>query len=131
MLRVHRRASEFGMANRDVTIETAVAKLGMKREALEVSMPNVELNWQMTPEMITRAEDLCRAHAEPEADPRAARLCDLLRAEILRRAGEVGGMSALAAGRGVSPRQAPSPLAAPVLGLLAWHLGDQRAAPSA
>ena len=56
MLRVHRRASEFGMANRDVTIETAVAKLGMKREALEVSLPNVELNWQMTPEMITRAK---------------------------------------------------------------------------
>ncbi|MFC7477127.1 ABC transporter substrate-binding protein [Dankookia sp. GCM10030260] len=56
MLRVHRRASEFGMANRDVTIETAVAKLGMKREALEVSLPNVELNWQMTPEMLTRAK---------------------------------------------------------------------------
>jgi len=56
MLRVHRRASEFGMANREVTIETAIAKLGMKREALEVSMPNVELNWQMTPEMVTRAK---------------------------------------------------------------------------
>jgi NitT/TauT family transport system substrate-binding protein len=56
MLRVHRKASEFGMANRDVTIETAVAKLGMKREALEVSIPNVELNWQMTPEMIQRSK---------------------------------------------------------------------------
>ena len=52
MLRVHRKASEFGMANRDETIETAVAKLGQKREALEVSLPNVELNWQMTPEMM-------------------------------------------------------------------------------
>jgi len=60
MLRVHRKASEFGMANRDATIETAIAKLGMKREALEVSMPNVELNWQMTPEMIGRA----RTYAE-------------------------------------------------------------------
>jgi NitT/TauT family transport system substrate-binding protein len=56
MLRVHRKASEFGMANRDVTIETAIAKLGMKREALEVSMPNVELNWQMTPEMVQRSK---------------------------------------------------------------------------
>jgi NitT/TauT family transport system substrate-binding protein len=56
MLRVHRRASEFAMANREVTIETAIAKLGMKREALEISMPNVELNWQMTPEMLTRAK---------------------------------------------------------------------------
>ncbi|MBL6077674.1 NrtA/SsuA/CpmA family ABC transporter substrate-binding protein [Belnapia sp. T18] len=56
MLKVHRQASEFGMANRDVTIETAVAKLGMRRDALEVSLPNVELNWQMTPEMVTRAK---------------------------------------------------------------------------
>jgi NitT/TauT family transport system substrate-binding protein len=56
MLAVHRKASEFGMANRDVTIETAVAKLGMKRDALEISMPNVELNWQMTPAMLGRAK---------------------------------------------------------------------------
>ncbi|WP_043364106.1 ABC transporter substrate-binding protein [Belnapia sp. F-4-1] len=56
MLKVHRQASEFGMANRDVTIETAVAKLGMRRDALEVSLPNVELNWQMTLEMLSRAK---------------------------------------------------------------------------
>ena len=43
------------MANRDVTIETAVARLGMKRDALEVSIPNVELNWQMTPDMVQRS----------------------------------------------------------------------------
>lgn len=55
MLRVHRQASEFGMANREVTIETAVARLGMRRDALEISLPNVELNWQMTPEMVQRA----------------------------------------------------------------------------
>lgn len=60
MLRVHRSASEFGMANRDATIETAIARLGMKRDALEVSLPNVELNWQMTPAMIARA----RTYAE-------------------------------------------------------------------
>ncbi|MBL6454312.1 NrtA/SsuA/CpmA family ABC transporter substrate-binding protein [Belnapia sp. T6] len=60
MLKVHRQASEFGMANRDATIETAVAKLGMRRDALEMSLPNVELNWQMTPEMVTRA----RTYAE-------------------------------------------------------------------
>lgn len=55
MLKTHRQASEFGMANRDATIEAAVAKLGMRRDALEVSLPNVELNWRMTPEMITRS----------------------------------------------------------------------------
>ena len=56
MLKVHRQASEYGMANRDATIETAIARLGMKRDALEVSLPNVELNWQMTPAMVTRAK---------------------------------------------------------------------------
>lgn len=60
MLKVHRQASEFGTANRDVTIETAVARLGMRRDALEVSLPNVELNWQMTPVMIERT----RTYAE-------------------------------------------------------------------
>jgi ABC-type nitrate/sulfonate/bicarbonate transport system substrate-binding protein len=55
MLKVHRQASEFGMANREATIETAIARLGMRRDALEVSLPNVELNWQMTPEMVGRA----------------------------------------------------------------------------
>ena len=30
----------------------AVAKLGQKREALAVSIANVELNWKMTPEMV-------------------------------------------------------------------------------
>ncbi|WP_149535395.1 ABC transporter substrate-binding protein [Siccirubricoccus phaeus] len=56
MLKVHRQASEFGMANRDVTIETAIARLGMRRDALELSLPNVELNWQMTPEMLARSK---------------------------------------------------------------------------
>jgi len=56
MLGVHRRATEFASANRDATIEMAVARLGMQRPALELSLPNVELNWQMTPEMVTRAK---------------------------------------------------------------------------
>jgi ABC-type nitrate/sulfonate/bicarbonate transport system substrate-binding protein len=60
ILRVHRQASEYAMANRDAMIEVAVAKLGQRRDALEVSAPNVELNWQMTPEMLQRA----RTYAE-------------------------------------------------------------------
>ena len=31
-----------------------VQKLGQKREAVEISVPNVELNWQMTPEMVAQ-----------------------------------------------------------------------------
>jgi len=52
ILAIHRKASEFGMANPNEMIEMAVAKLGQKREALLVSVPNVELNWKMTPEMV-------------------------------------------------------------------------------
>jgi NitT/TauT family transport system substrate-binding protein len=52
MLRVHRQASEYGMANPNETIEMAVQKLGMRRDALEISIKNVDLNWQMTPAMI-------------------------------------------------------------------------------
>ena len=33
-----------------------MAKLGQKRDALEISAPNVDLNWRMTPEMITASK---------------------------------------------------------------------------
>src|SRR5262249_19868136 len=52
ILEIHRKASEFAMANPEEMIAMAVAKLGQKREALLVSIPNVQLNWRMTPEMI-------------------------------------------------------------------------------
>ncbi|HZH47733.1 MAG TPA: NrtA/SsuA/CpmA family ABC transporter substrate-binding protein, partial [Roseococcus sp.] len=55
MLGVHRRATEFASGNRDATIEMAVARLGMQRPALELSLPNVELNWQMTAQMQQRS----------------------------------------------------------------------------
>ncbi len=60
MLRVHRTASEHAMAHKPEMVEMAIQKLGMRREALEISVNNVELNWQMTPEMLTRA----RTYAE-------------------------------------------------------------------
>lgn len=56
ILQVHRKASEYGMANPKDVIDTAVAKLGQKREALEISVSNVELNWKMTPEMVKAAK---------------------------------------------------------------------------
>jgi NitT/TauT family transport system substrate-binding protein len=33
-----------------------VSKLGMKKEAVELSVSNVELNWRMTPEMVGAAK---------------------------------------------------------------------------
>lgn len=55
MMRVHRRASEFAQNNRGAAIEMAIQRLGMNREALQVSIENVELNWRMTPQMIERS----------------------------------------------------------------------------
>jgi len=55
-LEIHRKASEFAMANPSQMIDMAVAKLGQKRDALVVSVPNVELNWKMTPTMIQQAK---------------------------------------------------------------------------
>ena len=60
ILNIHRQASEFAMANRSEMIEMAVAKLGQQRAALEISAPNVELNWKMTPLMLQQA----RTYAE-------------------------------------------------------------------
>ena len=56
ILEIHRKASEFAMANPSAMIDMAVAKLGQKRDALLVSVPNVELNWKMTPQMIAAAK---------------------------------------------------------------------------
>lgn len=55
MLKVHRGASEYAMAHPDELIAMAVSKLGMKRDALEISVKNVDLTWRMTPEMVGQA----------------------------------------------------------------------------
>ncbi len=55
ILNIHRLSSEFAMANRADMIEMAVAKLGQQRAALEISAPNVDLNWKMTPLMLQQS----------------------------------------------------------------------------
>ena len=56
LVRMQRRASEFAMAHKDEMVTMTVQKLGQKKEAVEVSVPNVELNWRMTPEMLAQAK---------------------------------------------------------------------------
>ena len=53
LLGLQRKASEYAMSHRDEMVAMTVAKLGMKKEAVELAAPNVELNWRMTPEMLT------------------------------------------------------------------------------
>jgi ABC-type nitrate/sulfonate/bicarbonate transport system substrate-binding protein len=46
ILDIHRKASEFAMKNPAELTAVAVAKLGQKKEAIEASVPNVELTWR-------------------------------------------------------------------------------------
>jgi NitT/TauT family transport system substrate-binding protein len=64
ILEIHRKASEYAMAHPGEMIDMAVAKLGQKREALLVSVPNVDLNWRMTPEMIGAAKTYAQQMVE-------------------------------------------------------------------
>ncbi|KQP15680.1 NrtA/SsuA/CpmA family ABC transporter substrate-binding protein [Methylobacterium sp. Leaf93] len=47
MLEIHRKGSDFAQANREATVAMAVQKLGQKREAIELSVPNVEFKWKL------------------------------------------------------------------------------------
>ena len=56
MLEIHRKATDFAARDRDAMIAMAVAKLGQKREALELSAPNVELTWRLGPDEVRQAQ---------------------------------------------------------------------------
>ena len=60
MVNVQRQASEYAMSHRDEMVAMTVQKLGQKKEAIEISAPNVELNWRMSPEMVAQT----RTYAE-------------------------------------------------------------------
>jgi NitT/TauT family transport system substrate-binding protein len=46
ILGIHRKASDFAMAERAEMVAMAVSRLGQKKEAIEASAPNVELTWR-------------------------------------------------------------------------------------
>ena len=56
MLEIHRRASEHAMKHPGELAAMAVTKLGQKKEAIEVSLPNVELTWKFGPTEIQQAK---------------------------------------------------------------------------
>ncbi|GJE01304.1 ABC transporter substrate-binding protein [Methylobacterium isbiliense] len=60
MLDIHRKGTEYAARNRDAMVAMAVAKLGQKREAIELSAPNVELTWRLGDTEIRQA----RAYAD-------------------------------------------------------------------
>jgi NitT/TauT family transport system substrate-binding protein len=46
ILGIHRKASEYAMSKPDELAAMAIAKLGQKKEAVEIAIPNVELTWK-------------------------------------------------------------------------------------
>ena len=56
MVSLQRQASAYAMANPDAMVAMTVSKLGMAKPAVELAVPNVELNWQMTPLMIQESK---------------------------------------------------------------------------
>ena len=57
---LQRQAAEFATAHPDEMAAMTIAKLGQKPDAIALALPNVELAWQMTPEMVAQ----CNAYAD-------------------------------------------------------------------
>ncbi len=53
---LQRQASGYAMAHPSEMVTMTTAKLGMQKAAVELAVPNVELNWQMTPQMIQQSK---------------------------------------------------------------------------
>jgi NitT/TauT family transport system substrate-binding protein len=75
LLRLQRQAAEFIAAHPDEMVAMTVAKLGQKKDAVAISVGNVEINWQMTPLMQQEAKvyaqqmlELKQIRAVPDMD---------------------------------------------------------------
>lgn len=56
ILDIHRKASEYAMAKPAEMATMAAMKLGQKKEAIEISIPNVELTWKFGPKEIQQSK---------------------------------------------------------------------------
>jgi NitT/TauT family transport system substrate-binding protein len=56
MVSLQRQASAYAMGDPAAMVAMTVSKLGMQKAAVELAVPNVELNWQMTPLMIQESK---------------------------------------------------------------------------
>ena len=56
IVEMHKKATDYAMANRDQMIEVAMQKLGQQRKSIELAIPNVELTWKIDAQFITRAK---------------------------------------------------------------------------
>lgn len=56
MIGIHQKATDFAASHKDALVAMASSKLGQKKEALEASIPNVELNWRLGPKEIQQSK---------------------------------------------------------------------------
>jgi ABC-type nitrate/sulfonate/bicarbonate transport system substrate-binding protein len=56
MMGIHQRATDFAASNKDAMVAMAISKLGQKKEAIEASVPNVELTWRLGPKEIEQSK---------------------------------------------------------------------------
>jgi NitT/TauT family transport system substrate-binding protein len=56
MIGIHQKATDFAASHKDELVAMAANKLGQKKEAIEASVPNVELTWRMGPTEIQQAK---------------------------------------------------------------------------
>jgi len=55
-LTIHRKATEYAMANRAAFVEMAAQKLGQPKPTIEIAAPNVELTWNTDADWVMRAK---------------------------------------------------------------------------
>ena len=53
---MHRKATDYAMANRPEMIDVAMKSLGQQRKSIEIAIPNVELSWKLDEVFIQRAK---------------------------------------------------------------------------
>ena len=56
MLGIHQRATDFAATHKDALVAMASQRLGQKKEAIEASVPNVELTWKLGPKEIEESK---------------------------------------------------------------------------
>jgi len=56
MMEMHRKATEFALANRSEMVKMTMQKLGQQQKSIELALPNVQLTWQIDDVFVTRAK---------------------------------------------------------------------------
>ncbi len=56
MMEMHRKATDFAMANRAEMVKMTMQKLGQQQKSIELAAPNVQLTWKIDDEFVRRAK---------------------------------------------------------------------------